>query len=271
MYQLLSDRSIIEVSGEEALPFLQNLTTNDLGQYDYCYSYMISNQGRYLFDFFILKNTGEKKFWLDIHSEQAKSVQSKLLMYKLHAKVHVQEVTANYKIIYSRQMPTSLPVIAAYHDPRFSLLGCRSILNRDYALDSQGGLYLHDKYKYAIIDGYEDLVTNKSIPIEYGAEQLNSLSFTKGCYLGQEVMARAKHQGVIRKKIFTLQAQADLNSCSKGDAVMLEEQLIGTLCSSYQNQAIAIIKTDKLLVSEQKQATINNIKVELFPAPWWKN
>ena len=63
-------------------------------------------------------------------------------------------------------------------------------------------LYLEAKYEFGMIDGDTDLKYEKSIPIDFAANELNAISYTKGCYVGQEVISRAKYQGVIRKKIY---------------------------------------------------------------------
>ena len=98
MFEVLHDRSVIEISGPDSLKFLQNLITNDLIKNDYCYSYMLSNQGKYLFDFFIYK-ISEEKLLIDINTNQLSLFKNKLTIYKLRANVIFIDLDY-YKIIY---------------------------------------------------------------------------------------------------------------------------------------------------------------------------
>jgi folate-binding protein YgfZ len=199
MHEVLIDRLIIEVSGSDVLKFLQNLTTNDLGLSDYCYTYMLNHQGRYLFDFFVFKESPQK-FLIDIHKDHADLFKAKLILYKLRSNIQIVNLD-HYKILYSREKPKCLSINSII-DPRFGKLGFRSIIeniNTDN-LNFTKDLYLEDKYNYAIPDGYSDLIADRSIPVEYGAEELGAINYNKGCYMGQEVISRIKYQGKIRKK-----------------------------------------------------------------------
>ena len=93
-----------------------------------------------------------------------------------------------------------------------------------------------DKYKYSIIDGYLDLVYERSIPIEYGAEELNAIDYNKGCYVGQEVISRVKYQGIVRKKIFKLQFGTEFAFKEHDPKITdLNGDKLGIMCSHYQN------------------------------------
>lgn len=272
MYEILPNRSIIEISGEDALKFLQNLTTNDIKIADYCYAYMLNNQGRYLFDFFIF-TISSKQFLIDINSYQVELFKSHLVMYKLRAKIEIKEVSNIYHIVYSHHQPDFV-YLSARKDPRYNLLGFRSIVRVEVLAKSreieieEKELYLQDKYKFVIVDGAEDLIYNKSIPIEYGAEELNSISYNKGCYIGQEVISRAKYQGVVRKKIFNLSSDIDLSFLKKGDEITINDVKIGNVCSSYQKHAIALIREELYLESPEKIAMAGGVVVFLSIPPW---
>ncbi len=267
MHDILTDRVIIEVSGDDALKFLQNLTTNDLTASNYCYTYMLNNQGRYLFDFFVFKGSNQQ-FLIDIHKEHAESFKTKLMLYKLRADIKVNNFDNNCGVIYSRDKPKFL-FIYSQIDPRLNKLGFRSLVKdvkiSDYNLAKD--LYLKDKYNYTIPDGYYDLIVDKSIPIEYGAEELGAISYNKGCYIGQEVISRAKYQGTIRKKLFKITADTDLDNYPKGTEIIVDNMNIGVFCSTYKNQAIALIRVDKNC-DLQKPININNIKLELSVPHW---
>ncbi len=267
IYELLTDRAIIEVSGNDAMNFLHNLTSNDIKKNDYCYNYALSNQGRYLFDFFIFKMS-ETRFLIDLNINQCDSFKKHLAMYKLRAKIEVNDLSDMYQVTYSQQK-LQFNTIMSFKDPRYTQLGFRSIINKNtISLSEITGLYLQDKYNFVIIDGYEDLIYNRSIPIEYGCEELNAVSYNKGCYIGQEVISRVKYQGVVRKKIFKLSAINQDIDISKNDEIIANNEKIGVICSHYKGVAIALIREDQYSSLQDKVATIKNINVTLSIPPW---
>ncbi len=270
MYEILTNRSIIEVSGDDAMNFLHNLITNDIKNNDYCYSYALTNQGRYLFDFFVLKLSATR-FFIDININQSDLFKNHLVQYKLRAKIEVNDLTTAYQVIYSKQQ---LP-LNSYQDPRYNQLGFRSIINKDDFLTTTRieGLYQQDKYNFAIVDGYDDLIANRSIPIEYGAEELNAISYSKGCYIGQEVVSRTKYQGVVRKKIFKLSINIDSGNTgsldiAKDDEIIANNTKIGVVCSAYQNMVIALIRVDDYYALADTVITVRNLPVSLAVPPW---
>lgn len=268
MREILRDRAIIDVSGNDALDFLQNLTTNDIKKNNYCYSYALNNSGRYLFDFFVFKDS-DTKFLIDINKNQVELFQKHLVMYKLRAKIEVSDLSQLYKVVYSKEQP-QFPCIVSNQDPRFNKLGFRCIIKADADLMGENsGIYLEDKYNYAITDGYEDLVYEKSIPIEYGAEELNAVSYTKGCYIGQELISRTKYQGVLRKKIFKLYFESfDDLSVSKNDEIIANNKKIGVICSYYKNRAITLIREEEFSILEQPIIKVQNQVAFLSLPPW---
>ncbi|KJV91206.1 glycine cleavage T-C-terminal barrel domain protein [Rickettsia amblyommatis str. Darkwater] len=115
----------------------------------------------------------------------------------------------------------------------------------------------------------EDLITDKSIPNMYGAEELNAISFDKGCYVGQEVISRTKYQGVIRRKIYKITADEDLSSLVKDEEILVDNNKIGVICSNYHNKAIALIREEKYLADKEADVTVKGIKINLSLAPWY--
>lgn len=268
MFEVLNDRSVLEISGPDSVKFLQNLITNDLSKNNYCYSYMLSNQGKYLFDFFVFK-ASEEKFLVDINKNQLPLFKNKLLLYKLRANVTFVDLD-NYKVIYSLNI-AGFPTLISVKDPRSDLLGFRSIVASDISGSMVAGLYLKDKYDLAIPDGYTDLIYDRSIPLEYGAEELAGISYNKGCYVGQEVMSRTKYQGVIRKKIFHLYSDSDLGHLSKNYEINIDNVTIGTICSACKNNAIALIREEKYLALKDKEIAIGNAIVKISIPKWRLN
>ncbi|WCR57389.1 YgfZ/GcvT domain-containing protein [Rickettsia asembonensis] len=304
MYEILSNREIIKIIGLDSVKFLQNLITNDICKSSYCYTYLLNNQGRYLFDFFVYVHNLEE-IYLDIDKSNKAALIEHLNFYKFRSKIQIIDCSDEYKVIYSLQK-LDIDTLVTSRDPRYSMLGFRSInkldvipracsgiqkiIKKDWTTWSSHGvtkkespssiiplcesenpasLYLEDKYNFAIIDGVEDLIIDKSIPNMYGAEELNAISFDKGCYVGQEVISRAKYQGVIRRKIYKIMANEDLSSLVKDEEILVDNDKIGVICSSYRNKAIALIREEKYLTYKEADITVKGIKINLSLAPWY--
>ena len=337
MYEILSNREVIKIIGFDSVKFLQNLITNDICKsivnsvefgykergaqpiiigettsnavgesksidYNYCYTYLLNNQGGYLFDCFVYVHN-PKEIYLDIDKSNKAALIEYLNFYKFRSKIQVIDCSDEYKVIYSLQK-LDIDSLITVRDPRYAKLGFRSInkldviprldrgiqkiIKKDWTpwsshgvteggpppsttspRESRNPIYLEDKYNFAIIDGVEDLITDKSIPNMYGAEELNAISFDKGCYVGQEVISRAKYQGVIRRKIYKITADEDLSSLVKDEEILADNNKIGVICSSYHNKAIALIREEKYLADKEADVTVKGIKINLSLAPWY--
>lgn len=268
MFEILSDRSIIHIVGLDSQKFLQSLTTNDVVNKIYTYNYLLNNQGRYLYDFYIYQDN-DKSYFLDIDKASSTSLIKRLSMYKLRSHIEIHDASEFYTVLYSRsKIQNSL---FSLRDPRYNKLGFRSIIktvNINKLEAKNSNLYLEDKYKFAIVDGTPDLVAEKSIPIEFGAEELNAIDYKKGCYVGQEVISRAKYQGVVRKKIFKLQSDVNFLAIEQGAELTFEGVKVGKLCSFYENLAIGLLWEEKYLGLTEKKVMINSYILDVIVPSW---
>ncbi len=269
MIELLEDRVIINIHGVDAEKFLQGQTTNDIIKNRYSYNFILNNQGRYLFDFFVFRESKES-FYIDIHKNSADAFLKRLSMYKLRSQVELKDILEDFCVLYSKEIIDN--VLFSLQDPRNNKLGYRSIIKRDQFNKDKNhstNLYLKDKYNFAIIDGDIDLIYEKSIPIEYGADNLNAIDYKKGCYIGQEVISRAKYQGVVRKKIYKLNFDTELAPIDKGAMVTdLDGNKLGVVCSCYENIAIAQLREEKYLGLEKKIAIIDHQTANIQTPDW---
>lgn len=269
MIELLEDRVIINIHGLDAEKFLQGQTTNDIIKNRYSYNFILNNQGRYLFDFFVFRESN-KSFYIDIHKNSAEAFLKRLSMYKLRSQVELKDISEDFFVLYSKKIIDN--ALFSLQDPRNNKLGYRSIIkgnkfNKDKNYSTN--LYLKDKYDFAIIDGDIDLIYEKSIPIEYGADNLNAIDYQKGCYIGQEVISRAKYQGVVRKKIYKLNFDTELAPIDKGAMVTdLNGNKLGIVCSRYEKVVIAQLREEKYLGLEKKIAIIDHQSANIQVPGW---
>ena len=312
MPSIIPDRSIIKISGADTAKFLQNLVTNDIyatattthpvipnqvrdddcklsPTADSTYAMILSPQGRFLFDMFIIPF--ENSYLLDIFEGTKDLLLKRLRMYKINMLVEIEKVDemsvgyvqsneeGNNVILEDAQRSSGIlgyKIHAiSYKDPRYKDLGWRFLASRLRENDSgksendNESSYLQDKYKYAIPDGGIDLLYDKAMPQEYGSEQLNAISYTKGCYVGQEVISRTKSQGVVRKKIYKITADFDLSNIEHGTEITAGGNKIGIFCSGYKHEAIGLIREENFLAAEDEICMLGDRVVKLEIAAWY--
>ncbi|KJV55070.1 glycine cleavage T-C-terminal barrel domain protein [Orientia chuto str. Dubai] len=280
-YHLLNNRAVLHLSDCDAANFLLRITTNVIPKDGEAkYSMILNPKGRFLFDFFLINN--RNNFFIDCSASIKNDLLSKLNMFKLRSKVKISDVSDCYSIIYSQSYLCdsdlynlnleATKVLIQYQDPRFNQMGFRLLTNKfnSYNLvTSNIDLYLVDKYKFAIPDGEIDLQSNKAIPIEYGANILNAISYSKGCYIGQELISRIRSQGIVRKKIYHATSNENLLGILHQTPVMHNGSIIGYWCSGHYTQGIALIReSDEHQNLSQQEITVSDIKIKLSIPPW---
>jgi folate-binding protein YgfZ len=263
-YQILK-RAVLKVTGEDAPAFLQAIITNDIHLSRTVYAMMLSPSGRYLFDFFIT-NMGSG-YILETDISNRDPLTRKLQLYRMRSRVVIEDITNDYFVIYARDNIEIPGTLISYKDPRFSKMGFRYIAYISHHVTTDD-LYNQDKYQHSIPDGNIDLLSDKSMPQEYGMDYLNAISYTKGCYLGQEVICRTKTQGVVRKQIFNVTADTSIEGLEHGTPILAGGDKIGTLCSSYHNCGISLIRTEDYVTRKQMRLTLESIPITLNIPEW---
>lgn len=246
-YEILHNRHIISITGNDATNFLQKIITNDINNADNIYTLSLNFQGRYLFDFFVSKI--DDGYFIDCFTELQDSLIKFFQLYKLRSEFDI--TTTNYKVVYSKSQ-INFNYIVQYKDPRYRNLGWRSIIDEAQAnqllQSSKKDIYLNDKYKYIIPEGEYELIKGKSIAIEYGIDLLNGISYSKGCYMGQELISRTKNLGVVRKQVYGGIIISNFNDAiEKGSEVFtIDKEKLGIICSCYGNNCILLLNTEKI-------------------------
>jgi len=256
-------RAVVAVKGEDAQKFLQGLITNDINKVtstSAIYTCLLTPQGKFLYDFFICEFDGS--LTLDCNLLSAEDLIKRLSMYKLRSKVELVDLTADYDVHVllgdnsfstlnlknEAGTATTLEAGVAYTDPRTSNMFIRTILKKDKAENflkengfGPGKLEDYDQLRIdnLVADGDNDLEKDKAFPLQYRMEELNAIDFKKGCYVGQEVTARSKYRGVVRKSTFRVKASSTLPEA--GTAIMLDGKQIGELRSHVGDVGIALL------------------------------
>ena len=261
----LSDRAVIALEGREARGFLQGLVTQDLTDLapgHGLYAALLAPQGKILFDFLITE--GDGALLLDCEAAGAEGLVKKLKMYRLRARI---EISPRPQLsVYAGLKGRAGERAVSFADPRLAALGPRSIgAVAEMPAELPGpALYHAARLELGVPEGH-DFGSDKIFALDAGLDELNAVSFTKGCYVGQELTARMKHRGTDRKRILAVNADAALPAA--GAAVMAGESAIGEILSVYGAKGFALVRLDRL--EEAKGAPrVENIPVTLKKPDW---
>jgi hypothetical protein len=230
--QILGNRGIVSLEGETALAFLQDLLTCDvetLGEGKAAYGGLLSPQGKILYETFV-ENAGGR-IWLDCPLSQREGLVQKLKLYRLRAKIIITE-HPELEIAVGNQ---------GWDDPRSEAIGKRQIVPKGSLPEATN--YHAARIANGLADGGEDLGEGKFFPHEANWDQFNGVSFTKGCYVGQEVVSRMQHRATARSRILPVifDGEAIANaSVTSGDAA------IGETLSASGTMALALLRLDRL-------------------------
>src|SRR5712691_23284 len=264
-FAILEERGILAVSGPDRRVFLQGLVSNDvekLGANRAVYAALLTAQGKYLHDF-IMAEVGEA-IWLDAEAARLGDLRRRLSMYRLRAKVEIAErPELAVAAIFGEGAPGALglggeagearPIDGgiALVDPRLAELGARAIVDRGRLARlgselAQVDFAAYDRHRLTlgIPDGSRDLVPDKSILLEAGFEELHGVDWQKGCYVGQELTARTKYRGLIKKRLFSV--QIDGPAPAPGTIVMADGRDAGEVRSSRDGQGLALLRLDAI-------------------------
>ncbi|SLN58606.1 putative global regulator [Roseovarius gaetbuli] len=226
-------RTILEITGSDAAHFLQGLISNDIAGLDQglVYAAMLTPQGKYLADFFLLDRDGA--IWLDVDSSLAAPLAQRLGMYKLRSDVSISETDRK---VWRGTGPTPE---GALSDPRHPDLGWRLYGDDD---GDDGSDFDAIRVARCIPETGIEL-TPDSFILEAGFERLNGVDFRKGCYVGQEVTARMKHKTELRKGLTTVTIEG---AAPVGTEITTPDgKSVGTLYTQSGGRAIAYLRFDR--------------------------
>lgn len=191
----LIDRAVIRLSGQGVRDFLQGLVTNDVAGPLPVWAGLLTPQGKALFDFIVWADPagGEEDLLIDCEAEQAEALVRRLTLYRLRKPITIAR-DETLAVHWSR---TGSEGVA---DPRLAALGRRWLAPADGAAQ---GWHAHRK-ALGVAEGVAELGSDKTLWLECNADLLNGVSFTKGCYVGQENTARMNWRNKVNRRLVVL-------------------------------------------------------------------
>ncbi|QXQ07861.1 folate-binding protein [Sphingosinicellaceae bacterium] len=205
----LIDRAVLRIAGPEARDFLQDMLTNDLSGPLPVYAGLLSAQGKTMFD--MILHQGGEELLVDVAASHAEALAKRLGMYKLRRAVTIEASDAQ---VYARwDAFNEGPDGERPADPRLPEMGERWLGFGGHARAS-----LEDYHRHRLALGVPDTAEMTDLLwLETDAAELNGVSFTKGCYVGQENTARMHHRDKLRRRLLPVRGAAELGPIMAGD------------------------------------------------------
>jgi len=234
-----------EISGKDSKSFIQNLITNDIEKCndgEIIYSCILTPQGKFLADFFIFSI--QNNYIFETNDKFFKNLLGRLKIYKLRSDIEIKEINNLYSYsIFNIDYKGEYNIFL--NDPRNINLGKKLITNKKILLEKNNFEKINEtKYHEILIKNTApyspiDILENKSLLLENNFDNLNAIDWDKGCYVGQEITARMKYRGLLKKKLYSLGLKN--GDVIAGDELIVDNKKIGTIISKANSNIFAIL------------------------------
>jgi folate-binding protein YgfZ len=195
---MLSDRAVIRLSGDDVRGFVQGLVTNNVLDELPVWTGLLTPQGKALFDFFIWGDGVD--LLIDCEADQSDALIKRLSLYRLRRPIAINRDAA-------LAVHWAMTGEEGLADPRLAALGRRWIAPpaADIAEGANAtGRYHAHRRTLGVAEGVAEMGQDKILWLEANAAELNGVSFTKGCYIGQENTARMHYRQKVNRRLFFL-------------------------------------------------------------------
>lgn len=254
----LPGRGVIEVEGEDRVTFMQGLVSNDVAAVapgspgSAVWAALLTPQGKWVADFFIFSD-GDRLL-LDVERAQAAMLIQRLTRFRLRAKVDLHDLSRELyvHVVWGCHLPPVLPRGVVWApDPRLRYVGWRilSPIKREPTATAEDW----DTHRLALglPDGSADLEAEKTVLLEAGFDELNGVSWSKGCYMGQELTARTKYRGLVKRRLVPVTIYGPLPP--RGTPVQLPNGTeVGEMRSGRGGQGIAQLRLEAIGAADLK-------------------
>ena len=288
LYVPLEDRGVVSVDGLEAGPFLQGLISNDIERVTDArgiYAALLTPQGKFLHDFFVLRRGAG--YLLDCEGPRTGDLGRRLMAYRLRADVALADATEDFRVIAlfggdggdgAFDLPagegSAAPCAGGtmMRDPRGAALGFRAVLpvGADLAFLEQAGFargspadYERHRIAMGAPDGSRDMEVGRATLMECGFEALNGVDFEKGCYVGQELTARTKHRGLVRRRLARVSLEGPVPPA--GTPIVAGEREVGEIRSGLGAAALAVLRLERIAAATEAGTPLTAGETRVIP------
>ena len=288
------DRGLVILAGEDRLAFLQGLVSNDvhrLSPAKALYTLLLSPQGKFLFDLILAEHEG--RILIEGEKQRLGDLLKRLSLYKLRSRISLADAGAEWasfslfgpeaisRLGLSAE-PGAARAIASglvFADPRLPALGARAFLKTEAAERELAAMgfaagepeaYRTLRLSLGVPENSGDLLPDKSIPLECGMDELHAIDWDKGCYMGQELTARTRYRGLVRKRLFPVKIEG--KAPTAGAELKLGDIAAGELRSTNVDGTIglALLRLEHLDAAQKQGLTGGGAHVTPIVPDWMK-
>jgi folate-binding protein YgfZ len=249
----LSDRGVLKVAGTDATTFLHKLLTNsvlDIPPGEGRYSALLTAQGKLVFDFFVvpLPEGADAGYYIDCLRDQSADLVKRLNFHKMRWKIAIEDLSETLGVAagWGPKAPAGLEG-HVFRDMRDPEMGFRTIAERGkftQIAPSEEAAYEAHRVFLCVPKGGLDFVYGDTFLHDANLDFLHGVDFKKGCYVGQEVVARVHFRKSARKRI--LKVRFDGPTPEPGTPIMMGETNIGEVGSTAGSEGLAMLRVDRL-------------------------
>jgi folate-binding protein YgfZ len=247
----LPERAVIDLGGEDRVAFLQGLVSNDVAAAapgHAVWAALLTPQGKYLADFFIVAD--DDRLLLDVERAQLPMLVQRLTRFRLRSKVTIR--AAEELLVYvawsdapaatANTEPPTAAIVA--DDPRLPEAGWRMLSAVALPTDATADDWDRHRLALGLPDGTRDLEAEKTVLLEAGFDELHGVSWSKGCYMGQELTARTKYRGLVKRRLVPVTVDGTLPE--PGTPVLRDGVEVGTMRSGRDTTGLAVLRLDAM-------------------------
>jgi tRNA-modifying protein YgfZ len=240
----LPDRSVIAVGGPDRVAFLQGLVSNDVSLVApgrAVWAALLTPQGKWLADFFIVHD-GDRLL-LDCERAQAQMLIGRLSRFRLRSKVELAPTELHVHAAWGGK-PEADPETLVVADPRLPEAGWRVIATQPRDREADASDWDRHRLLLGLPEGSRDCESEKTVLLEAGFDELGGISWTKGCYMGQELTARTRYRGLLKRRLVPVTSEQPLPP--PGTLLTRAGLEIGAMRSSRDQHGIALVRLEHL-------------------------
>ena len=235
----LPHRGIVRVAGPDRVRFLQGLVSADITGTLPVWSALLTPQGKWLHEFFVLAEA--QSLLLETEAARAADLAARLGKFRLRAKV---EITVEPGLAVMAGWGATPPPAGAWPDPRLADAGWRLVAPLLPAADADAAAYDLHRLALGLPEGAVDLEPEKSILLENGFDELHGVSWTKGCFMGQELTARTRYRGLVKKRLLPVRIEGP--APAPGTILQQDGLEAGVMRSARAGLGLALLRLEAL-------------------------
>jgi folate-binding protein YgfZ len=247
----LPSRSVVALRGADRVSFLNGLVSNDVAEAApgrAVWAALLTAQGKWVADFFIFADADS--LLLDCEAAQAPMLALRLSRYRLRADVAIAPAELGVYAAWEG-VPETEGAIAA-PDPRLAEAGWRLLSHATQPTNATALEWDMHRLVLGLPDGSRDLEAEKTVLLEAGFDALNGVSWTKGCYMGQELTARTRYRGLIKRQLLPIRGATTLPP--SGTPIFSLDREVGQMRSSQGRVGLATLRIDALGAADLQAA-----------------